>query len=282
MPLFVVATPIGNLEDMSPRATRILAEAEIIACEDTRVTGKLMESLGIRAPLRRLDAHASSDAVEALAEQAVSGRVALVTDAGTPGVSDPGTALVSASRASGADVVSVAGPSALATAVAGSGLPAEPLLFLGFLPRKGRERALKLQWLRELPVTGVIYESPRRVPETLRELADTLGERSAVLARELTKRFETWDAGLLGALAERHRQAPKGEVVLVIGPADGQARPGEAEPEEEAAWVNEARRSLALGLRPSQVAKELARRSGRTRAEAYAWVMAAQRDQEQT
>ncbi len=264
MSLFVVATPIGNLGDLSFRAVEVLRDADVIACEDTRVTRKLLQAHDIRTPTESFHAHSGADAVARWVGRLAAGtQVALVTDAGTPTVSDPGAALVAAARAADIDVRVIPGPSALTAAVAASGLPPEPLLFLGFLPRQGRARQTRIGWLNQLPVTGVLYESPIRLPATLRDLASALGDRPAAVTRELTKRFETVVRGTLPELAERFSEPPKGEIAVVIGPGAG---PGPSSWEQ----VDQALQAgLSEGEPPSRLAREVARQTGRPRAAVY-------------
>ena len=219
MPLFVVATPIGNLEDWSPRAARVLGEVDVIACEDTRVTRKLLAAHSIATPLERFDAHVERRDLEGWLGRLESGAsIALVSDAGTPGLSDPGRRLVAACRARGIAVSPIPGPSALTAALSASGLPAEPLVYLGFIARSGRARRAALEPLDRLPATVALYESGPRLPRTLAELAERWGDRPAVVAREVTKKHETFLSGTLRELAERVREPPKGEIVLLIGP----------------------------------------------------------------
>lgn len=270
MTLFVVATPIGNRADLSPRAVQVLQEADVIACEDTRVTRKLLEPLQIRTPTVSFHAHSRERDLERLLERLAQGeRVALVSDAGTPTISDPGVELVQAARDAGHPIQVVPGPSALTAAVAASGLPPEPLLFLGFLPRSGKARRERIDWLRQLPATGVIYEAPARVPKTLAELAAALGSRPAVVARELTKLHETVVSGRLPELAETFAEAPRGEVVLVIGPA---AAPERADDDE-------VRRRLSAELEegdcgaPSDLARRVAAETGRSKSQVYRMLM---------
>jgi 16S rRNA (cytidine1402-2'-O)-methyltransferase len=268
--LFVVATPIGNLSDLTLRAIRVLGEVAVIACEDTRVTRKLLEAHGISTPLTSFHAHSGAGPLSALLARLEAGeQVALVSDAGTPLVSDPGADLVSAAIARGIEVVPVPGASALLAALAASGLPPQPFLFLGFLPRADVERRELLAPLREAPYTLVIYEAANRVPETLAALQRSLGDREACLARELTKKFETFARGPLSALVERFQEAPLGEVVLVVGPGvAGRPSPGLDAARDEAA------RLLASGQRPSEVARAIAGAFGLAKQEAYQLVLA--------
>ena len=223
--LLVVATPIGNLGDLSARAAEALALADVVACEDTRRTGRLLAHLGIDAPkLVRLDDHTERDEVEGLLRRIRGGEVvALVSDAGTPGVSDPGARLITAAVDAGIPVEVVPGPVAAIVALVGSGLldPSGRFCFEGFLPRKGPARAERLAELVGERRTIVLYEAPHRLGRTLADLAATLGEdREVAIARELTKRFEETWRGTLGEAVERAgREAPKGEHVIVLAGA---------------------------------------------------------------
>lgn len=229
--LTVVGTPIGNLEDISPRAVRALREAGAIYCEDTRRTRKLMSALGLPAPrLVRLDRHTEAAMVGAAVELIRGGTaVALVSDAGMPTISDPGTLLVKGVAAAGLPTEVVPGPCAVSAAIALSGLPASQYRFAGFLPRKGRERKESLAGIAAEPATVVVYEAANRVAATVADLAEACGpEREMAAARELTKLHEeVWRGtlgqavGWLGGAADE----PKGEWVLVLGPATGQAGP---------------------------------------------------------
>src|SRR5512142_60925 len=202
--LFVVATPIGNLGDLSPRAAVVLRAVGAVAAEDTRRTLKLFAHLGAPAPaLLSLPAFAERDRMRPVLERLRAGQdVALCTDAGTPGVSDPGAALVAAAWEAGARVVPVPGPSAALAALAASGFPADRFVFAGFLPRKGGGRAEALAWLARAGSTLILYEAGNRTAETLRDLGGALGERSALVARELTKLHEELLRAPLAELAE--------------------------------------------------------------------------------
>jgi 16S rRNA (cytidine1402-2'-O)-methyltransferase len=226
----LVSTPIGNLGDLSPRAVEALASADLVACEDTRHTGRLLAHLDLRdRPLLRLDHHREASGAERVNEVlARGGRVVLVSDAGTPGVSDPGQRLVELVLAAGHDVRAVPGPSAALAALVVSGLPTDRFVVEGFLPRKGVGRAERIGELVTQARTTVIFESPRRVGETLGELAEACGaERSVAVCRELTKLHEhTWRGSLGDAAAELDEL--RGEVVIVLGPAAEVVRPDDS------------------------------------------------------
>ena len=216
--LWLVATPIGNLEDISRRAERILSEAGAIACEDTRVTRKLLDALGL--PKKRLIAcHDHNEAASAggIVKLIEAGQtVALVSDAGTPAVSDPGYRVVTAVLEAGLPVSAVPGPSSVLTALALSGLPTDRFSFLGFAPRKPGKRRRWLEQAAEDPGSLIVMESPQRIAETLSEAAEVLGNRRAAACFELTKTFERVHRDRLSALADRYAEPPKGEVTLVI------------------------------------------------------------------
>lgn len=217
--LVLIATPIGNLGDLTPRAVEELRRVNLVCCEDTRRTGKLLAHAEIAdARLRRVDNHTETAAVGEVVDRLAAGeRVALVSDAGMPGISDPGARLVAAVAAAGHEVVVVPGPSAVVTALAGSGFSGERFVFEGFLPRKGGERSARLAAIAAERRTVVFYESPKRIGATLAELASVCGpERRAVVGRELTKRHEEFVRGELGELAEWGDRAVKGEIVVVV------------------------------------------------------------------
>lgn len=222
-PLYVVATPIGNLEDLSPRAARLLAEASVIAAEDTRHTGRLLRHLGLSVPMLSLHEHNEAARVEQLDARLTAGEsVALVSDAGTPLISDPGFVLVRELRARGRRVVPVPGPCALVAALSAAGLPTDRFTFQGFLPAKGSGRRARLEALAACAETLVFYESPHRIRDTLSDLAAVLGERRLVLARELTKTFETFLEGSAEALLARMEADPdqaRGEFVVMVAGA---------------------------------------------------------------
>jgi 16S rRNA (cytidine1402-2'-O)-methyltransferase len=216
--LFLVATPIGNLGDVTARATEVLAQVAFIVCEDTRHTGNLLSALGLKKETVSLPAFAEKARAGAILERLARGEeAALVTDAGTPAVSDPGEFLVAEALEAGVRVVPVPGASAVLAALSASGLPTSRFHFLGFLPRKGPERRAMLDEVAGLRATLVMYESSNRVADTLADLATGLGDRRAVVARELTKLHEEFVRGRLAELAARYAaEAPRGEVALVV------------------------------------------------------------------
>lgn len=219
--LYLVATPIGNLEDITLRALRVLKECDVVAAEDTRRTGQLLRHFDLRKPLLSYfkfnEARRSEEILERLAG---GGTVALVTDAGTPGISDPGERVVRAAIEAGHRVEPVPGPCALIAAVTASGLPTEEFHFVGFLPRKSGQRRRQLERMAALPGTLALYESPHRIEKLLGELVEVMPARPVVLARELTKRFEEFLRGRPGELLEITRQRRlKGEFVVLIAAA---------------------------------------------------------------
>ncbi len=217
--LYLVATPIGNLEDITLRALRTLRECDLVAAEDTRRTGQLLKHFGISKPLLSYFQFNEARRSEQILERLRAGeKIALVTDAGTPGISDPGERVVRAAVAAGLRVEPVPGPCALAAGLTASGLPAGEFHFVGFLPHKSGQRWRKLESLRTIPGTLVLYESPFRLQKLLEELRAAFPGRPIVLARELTKRFEEYLRGTPGELLEQVKQRPpKGEFVVLIG-----------------------------------------------------------------
>ncbi len=217
--LYVVATPIGNLDDITHRALRVLREVDIIACEDTRHTRKLLNHYGIKTKVTSYHDHNERErTVELLKALASGANVAIVSDAGTPSISDPGFRLVSEAGAQDIPVVALPGPTALIAALVASGLPTDEFFFAGFLPARSGERRTRLTKLRELPATLIFYEAPHRIAATLRDAWEVLGERQAVVARELTKIHEEIVRGRLSELAEwfGSEQKARGEIVLLI------------------------------------------------------------------
>ncbi|MBX3577629.1 MAG: 16S rRNA (cytidine(1402)-2'-O)-methyltransferase [Rhizobiaceae bacterium] len=262
--LYVVATPIGNLGDVTIRALETLAAADVIACEDTRTTRVLLDRYGIRGKLVAYHEHNESTAAARLIGAVLAGKsVAQVSDAGTPLVSDPGYRLVGQAIDAGVRVVPIPGPSALLAALAVSGLPSDAFFFAGFLPSKDGQRRTRLEALRTVPGTLIVYESPRRLADTLAAMADVLGPRPAAIGRELTKAFEEVRRGALTALAGHYADTdtPKGEIVICIAPPpDDVAADGD---------VDAVLMSLAGEMPASKAAGEAARMTGRPKAELY-------------
>jgi 16S rRNA (cytidine1402-2'-O)-methyltransferase len=268
--LQLVATPIGNLADITERAVSVLRAVTHIAAEDTRHTRGLLAHLGITGKqLHALDANASPQAVERVVGLLREGRdVAYVTDAGTPGVSDPGRALVQAAQAARAPITALPGPSALTAAVALSGLVGGPFLFLGFLPRQGSARKELLGRIHHETLPVVLFEAPHRMQETLSDLAALDAGRQVAVCRELTKLHEEVLRGSLREVAETVREW-LGEAVLVLGEAEPQPAPGSSDPELR----EQARALVASGASVRAVADHLAAISGRARREVYALVL---------
>jgi 16S rRNA (cytidine1402-2'-O)-methyltransferase len=262
--LYIVATPIGNLSDLSPRAASILAGADLIAVEDSRVTAKLLAHIGVRKPMTAYHDHNADRVRPGLIAQMAGKAVALVSDAGTPLISDPGFKLVRDARSAGVPVVTIPGPCAAVAALTLAGLPTDRFLFLGFLPSKSGARATAIAEVAALRSTLVLYESGPRLAATLAALAEALGPREAAVAREISKKFEETATGTLAELAARYADAPpKGEIVIVVAP------PGEAAPADEVD-VDSALREAMERLTPSRAAAEVAERLGLPRRRAYA------------
>ncbi len=263
--LHIVATPIGNLGDLSPRAVDTLKRADRILAEDTRVTAKLLAHIGAKTPMLRYDDHTSEADRERIVAMLGDGAVALVSDAGTPLISDPGYKLVRAARSAGHAVHTVPGPSAAIAALTLAGLPTDRFLFLGFLSAKAKARADILAEIGTVRASLVLYESGPRLGDTLTALVEGLGDRDAAVARELTKLHEECVTGTLAELAARYRDStpPKGEIVVVVGPPP--AVPQASEDDLDAA-LDEA----LLRLSPSRAAAEVAERLGTPRKRAYA------------
>jgi 16S rRNA (cytidine1402-2'-O)-methyltransferase len=254
--LVVCPTPIGNLDDLSPRARRALTEADLVACEDTRHTGRLYDRLGLPRP-RLVSYHEGNEAERALQlAQAIErgARVTLVSDAGTPVISDPGYRLIRTCIDRGLDVEVLPGPSAVITALVASGLPADRWRFEGFLPRRQGE----LERVLSYSETVVAFESPRRLPDSLAALAALAPDRPAAVCRELTKLHEEVVRGTLGELARRFRGDVKGEIVVVIAPSDA-ARGGDA---DLGFAVDALRRLVQSGARPRAAASVVAALTG--------------------
>ncbi len=273
--LYVVATPIGHLGDLSARAVETLSKVARVAAEDTRRTRGLLTHLGLSKPLERLDAHASAHDVARVVERLVAGEdIALVTDAGTPVVSDPGTELVRAAAEAGVCIVPIPGPSAVLAALAASGLSGGAFRFLGFLPRKGPERRESLELIRSTPEVVVLFESPERTSETLADLARIEPLRRAVVARELTKVHEEFLRGSIDELARvtKNREI-LGEVTIVIGPR-GSLEHQAMSDEEIDRLIDE---GLSKGRRARDVADEVALVSARSKRDIYTRVLAKKR-----
>jgi 16S rRNA (cytidine1402-2'-O)-methyltransferase len=272
--LYVVATPIGNLEDISLRALRTLKEADAIACEDTRQTIKLLTHFDFQKRLVSYHEHNEiTRAAEIVIELEQGAKIALVSDAGTPAISDPGHRLVSLCLRHGIRVVPVPGASAFVAALAASGMPAEQFTFIGFLPSRPTERRKVLRSLVAEPRTLVFYEAPHRLLDTLEDALEITGNRPAVIARELTKLYEEFLHGHLeDLLAAVRKKAPRGEITLLLGPADGAPK--------HAGSATEAQNAVPLARRVEEIARErgvdnkaalklAARERGLTRREAY-------------
>jgi 16S rRNA (cytidine1402-2'-O)-methyltransferase len=271
--LYLVGTPIGNLDDMTRRARDTLGAVDVVAAEDTRRTGRLLSRLGLRARTLSLFEGNERARTEEVLDILRSGRdVAVVSDAGMPGLSDPGFRLVRACADEGIDVRVVPGPSAAIAALVVSGLPTDRFTFEGFLPRRAGERRSRLAELTADPRTVVLFESPRRVRATLADVLDMLGDRRAALARELTKVHEEVLRGRVSELLERlGDRDPRGEVVLVI---EGATEQGQADP---GALVEEARALMSQGRKPREAAAEVARRHGAAANRVYAALVSERR-----
>lgn len=262
--LHIVATPIGNLGDLSPRAADTLRNAALILAEDSRVTGKLLAHIGAKVPMIRYDDHSSEAERDRVVDRLGSEAIALVSDAGTPLISDPGYKLVRAARAAGHLVHTVPGPSALIAALTLAGLPTDRFLFLGFLPAKSKARSDAIAEVAGVRATLVLYESGPRLGDSLAALSDQLGAREAAVAREISKLHEECVTGTLPELASCYADSPpKGEIVVVVAPPSA---PAEASAEDLDAALDE-----ALGrLSPSRAAAEVAEKLGVPRKRAYA------------
>ena len=263
--LYLVATPIGNLEDITVRASRILREVATIACEDTRRTRKLLDHLGITTSLLSYHEHNEASRTQELANRLLAGdSIALVSDAGTPLVSDPGFRLVREAIALGIEVVPVPGPSAALAALAASGLPVDSFLFVGFLPAKSSARRREIESLRGQSATLIMYEAPHRILETLDDVVELLGpDRPVVVARELTKVYEEFLRGTAGEVRARlaSRGSVKGEITLLVGP--------EPLPAAGANLPEEVERRMAEGLSKMEAIKAVAHRYGIPKREIY-------------
>jgi 16S rRNA (cytidine1402-2'-O)-methyltransferase len=262
--LHIVATPIGNLGDLSPRAADTLRRVDRILAEDTRVSARLLAHIGAKVPMSRYDDHSSDGDRDWIIAQLADHAIALVSDAGTPLISDPGYKLVRAAHAAGRQVHTVPGPSAAVAALTLAGLPTDRFLFIGFLPAKAKARSDAIAEIANVRATLVLYESGPRLGDTLAALADGLGERDAAVVREISKLHEECVTATLGKLAVRYTNAsPKGEIVIVVGPPAAAEAIGD---DELDAALDE-----ALGrLSPSRAAAEVAQQLGVARKRAYA------------
>ncbi len=272
--LYVVATPIGNLRDITFRAVDTLTAADVIACEDTRVTAKLLAAHNVATRTLSYHEHNAAKMRPMLLRRLQQGEiVALVSDAGTPLISDPGYKLVCAAVEANIPVTAIPGASAPLTAMAAAGLPSDRFLFAGFLPTRTAQRRTALQPLAAIDATLIFFESPRRLAACLADMRDVLGLRPAVIARELTKRYEEFRRDTIGALAEYYQEAgaPKGEVVVVVAPPDAD--------EEPAIDLDELLRQALAGMSVRDAAATVSTATGRPRREVYARALELDREE---
>lgn len=263
--LYIVATPIGNLEDMSFRAIRILKEVKLIAAEDTRTSRVLTQHFGIETPMTSYHEHNKLTKIDQIFSTLEYGDVALISDAGTPGISDPGYELIQEAIKRGCEIVPIPGPSAVITALIASGLPTDSFTYLGFLPKKQSARRELFQSLKNEKRTLISYESPHRLADTLGQIAAVMGDnRQVCIAREMTKKFEEfWRGSAIEAAKHYNEENPKGEVTLLIAPAP-----------ENGSWdkskvLAELESRLEAGQALSQAAKEIAALSGWKKSAVY-------------
>ena len=267
--LYLVATPIGNLEDMSPRAIRILKEATLIAAEDTRHTGKLLKHFEIETPITSYFEHNKLNKLDFILDKLSNGDVALVSDAGTPAINDPGYELVRAALASNFDVIPVPGPSALISALAVSGLPTDSFLYLGYLPHKSNERRKLVGHVSAVTYTLIFLESPYRIVESLEDLLATLGDRRICVAREMTKMFEEyWRGNLSDAITYFKSQPARVEFTFVV---EGKAK------DESGKWAEDEllviiKKELRGDKSAKEISSELAKVSGWSKRDVYALI----------
>ena len=263
--LYIVATPIGNLEDITFRAVRVLREADLIACEDTRQTGKLLDRYGISKRLVSYHEHNELSRSEELLRELQAGKtIALVTDAGTPLISDPGYRLVAGAKKLGIAVSPIPGPGAFLAALSASGLATDSFVFAGFLPAKKNQRRKALEGWKTVPATLVLYEGPHRIAETLQDIADVLGPREVVLARELTKVHEEFLHGTPAQILEVLARRPqlKGEITLMVG------RSEITEPDQQP-LESAVEELMDAGVPRMEALKTVARRRGLSKREVY-------------
>lgn len=267
--LYLVATPIGNLEDISPRALRILRESILIAAEDTRHTGKLLAHFEIKTQTTSYWEHNKLNKLDFILEKLTQGDVALVSDAGTPAINDPGYELVQAALAASFDVRPVPGPSAPISALTVSGLPTDSFLYLGYLPHKSSERRTKLNEVADQPYTLIFFETPHRITDSLEDILSTLGNRRICVAREMTKLYEEfWRGDVSGAIEYFKAKEPRGEFTLVIEGKKKEERRKWGEPE----LLEAIRRELQADKSAKEISAELAEQSGWNKKEIYALV----------
>ncbi len=267
--LYLVATPIGNLEDMSPRGLRVLKEAILIAAEDTRHTGTLLKHFEIKTPLTSYFEHNKLNKLDLILEKLSQGDVALVSDAGTPAINDPGYELVQAALASGFDVRPIPGPSAPIAALTVSGLPTDSFLYLGYLPHKSSERHNAVGQVGNLSYTLIFLETPHRLLDSLEDLLAVLGDRRICVAREMTKIYEEfWRGSISGAIAYFKSKEPRGEFTLVI---EG-SKKEESGKWEETSLVEAIKKELAAGKSAKDISVELAEQSGWGKKEVYSLI----------
>lgn len=267
--LFLIATPIGNLEDISPRALRILKEVQLIAAEDTRHSGVLLKHFRVETKLTSYFEHNKIHKLDQILAALAEGDVALISDAGTPAINDPGYELVKAALASNFDVVPVPGPSAPIAALTVSGLPTDSFLYLGYLPHKGSERRKAVEHVSNLPYTLIFLESPHRIVNSLEDLLSTLGDRRICVAREMTKLYEEyWRGSISGALEYFKSKDPRGEFTLVV---EGKGK------EESGKWLESelmdaVRKELQKGKSAKEISVDLAAQSGWNKKDVYALI----------
>lgn len=265
--LYLCATPIGNLEDMTPRALRMLQEADIIAAEDTRHTLQLLNHFNIKGRLVRYDEHSKEKQGAYLLEQLMEGKsIALVSDAGFPGIADPGEALAHDAIAQGVSVVPVPGANAALCALIASGLPTYPFFFGGFLPKSKRNRREQLELWQHIPATMILYEAPHRIVEVLKDILECWGDRPLAAARELTKLHEEFYRGTVsGCLAWLKENSPRGEFCLVLGAGDGKS---EAQ-EEQLEPLDEVKKLMAEGVDKKSALAQVAKKRKIPKRELY-------------
>lgn len=268
--LYLVATPIGNLEDISARALRVLREVSLIAAEDTRHTRKLLQHYDIATPTTSYHEHSKLEKLDHIIDMLSQGDVAVVSDAGTPALNDPGYELVTAALKAGFEVSPIPGPSAPIAALVASGLPTDAFLYLGYLPRKESQRRQLLEEITRLPYTLVFLETPHRLVPALESLENELGNRRIAVARELTKKFEEIFRGDIASARQYFmKQPPRGEITLVL---EGRS-PGDEKWSEERVRL-ELVAALEAGGRPSRIASQIASGSGWTKSDVYRLLLA--------